>query len=177
MFDSWNAFIERFGMIAALSLFIAASITDLLDGRIARRKGIVTNAGILMDPIADKLLVISILIALTQLGRLNAIIVIIILTREFLVTGVRMLAASHGKVTAADKSGKLKTVFQMTAIILLLLQLSISRLFLIMDTVSMIAAITTILHITADAFVILALAATVLSGIRYIRSGMAFLRD
>jgi CDP-diacylglycerol--glycerol-3-phosphate 3-phosphatidyltransferase len=117
-----------YGMIVALILFIAASITDFLDGRIARRMDIVTNAGKLMDPIADKLLVISVLIALTQIGRLNAVIVIVILAREFLITGVRMLAASRGQVVAADKSGKLKTVFQMTAIILMLLQLSVSRL-------------------------------------------------
>jgi CDP-diacylglycerol--glycerol-3-phosphate 3-phosphatidyltransferase len=124
LFSRWNAFILHYGMMAALFLFIIASITDFLDGRIARNMGIVTNTGKLMDPIADKLLVISVLVALTQLGRLSAIIVIIILAREFLITGVRMLAASRGQVVAADRSGKIKTVFQMTAIILLLLQIS-----------------------------------------------------
>lgn len=177
LFDWWNAFIAHYGMIFALFLFIAASVTDFLDGRIARRQGIVTNAGKLMDPIADKLLVISVLVALTQLGRLNAIIVIIILAREFLITGVRMLAVTHGQVVAADKSGKIKTVFQMTAIILLLIQLSVSRLLSATASISMIVTIETILHVAADAFVILALAATVLSGIRFLRSGRTFLRD
>jgi CDP-diacylglycerol--glycerol-3-phosphate 3-phosphatidyltransferase len=177
LFSRWNAFILHYGMMAALFLFIIASITDFLDGRIARNMGIVTNTGKLMDPIADKLLVISVLVALTQLGRLSAIIVIIILAREFLITGVRMLAASRGQVVAADRSGKIKTVFQMTAIILLLLQISFARLYAFQYTAPWMAAIESVLHVAADVFVVLALAATVLSGIRYIRSGMAFLRD
>ena len=176
-FVSWNGFVDRYGMLIALFLFVMASITDFLDGQIARRMGIVTNIGKLMDPIADKLLVVSVLMALTQLGRISAVIVIIILAREFLITGLRLVAVERGKVIAADITGKLKTVSQMAAVILLLLQLSLLHLLPQLDFAPWAKSLETVLHYSADAVVALALAATVYSGIHYIRSGMIFLRD
>lgn len=99
--------------LLALILFLAASFTDLLDGRIARSRGLVTDFGKLMDPLADKLLVMSAMVSYVYLGWVHAVVVILILAREFLVTAIRQIAASKGTVLAADKWGKLKTVSQM----------------------------------------------------------------
>jgi len=101
----------------ALGIFVVASITDTLDGQIARRRGLVTNFGKFMDPLADKMLTTAAFLALMTLGRASVWAVMIILTREFMVSGVRLVAASEGKVIAASKWGKMKTVFQMVAII------------------------------------------------------------
>ena len=106
--------------ILADVLFIAASLTDLLDGKIARKYNLVTNFGKFMDPLADKLLVCSALICLIELGQLPAWVVIIIISREFIISGFRLVAADNGIVIAASYWGKFKTVFQMTAVILLI---------------------------------------------------------
>jgi len=97
----------------ALAVFGAASVTDLLDGQLARKYGIVTDFGVLMDPLADKLLVMAALLCFLHSGLVHTAIGIILLAREFLVTSIRLVAAGKGKVIAADKWGKLKTVFQM----------------------------------------------------------------
>ena len=103
-------------------IFIAASVTDMLDGYIARKYGLVTNFGKIMDPLADKLLVISALVCLVELGDVSGWMVIVVLAREFTVTGLRIAAAAEGVVIAADISGKIKTVLQMVAIPALLLK-------------------------------------------------------
>lgn len=105
--------------IAAL-LFIAASLTDFFDGHLARKHHLITNFGKIMDPLADKILVTAALIMLTEGGRISAVITLIIIAREFFISGLRMIAASEGTVIAAGKTGKLKTATQMTAIILFL---------------------------------------------------------
>ena len=104
----------------ALVIFSAASITDHLDGRIARSRGLITNFGKLMDPLADKILVVSALICMVALGLTNAWFVIIIVAREFLVTAIRQLAVESGVVIPANNWGKAKTVSQMVAIITVL---------------------------------------------------------
>ena len=106
--------------IIANVIFITASLTDLLDGKIARKYGLVTNFGKFMDPLADKLLVCSALICLIQLGQLPAWVVIVIISREFIISGFRRVAADNGMVIAARYWGKFKTVFQMTAVVLLI---------------------------------------------------------
>ncbi len=111
----------------AVLVFIIASLTDLFDGRLARKHGIVTNFGKLVDPIADKLLVCSALILLTAKpdeagGWVNEILVIIMVGREFVISGLRLLAAAGGKVLAADMFGKAKTVVQIVAIVVVMLQ-------------------------------------------------------
>ncbi|MDR1952876.1 MAG: CDP-diacylglycerol--glycerol-3-phosphate 3-phosphatidyltransferase [Clostridiales Family XIII bacterium] len=106
----------------AAGIFILAAATDALDGHIARKKNLITNFGKLMDPLADKLLVVSALVCLTALGEIAAWMVIVILAREFTITGLRSVAASEGIVVAAGMSGKLKTVFQMVAIAAILLR-------------------------------------------------------
>lgn len=112
------------GDIIAALIFVAASITDFLDGKIARKYNLVTNFGKFMDPLADKLLVCSALIALVDLNRIPAWIVIIIIAREFIISGFRLIAADNGVVIAASYWGKFKTAFQMIMIVLLLLNLN-----------------------------------------------------
>ena len=104
----------------AVAIFIIASLTDLLDGKIARKYNLVTNFGKFMDPLADKLLVCSALICLIQLGQLPAWVVIIIISREFIISGFRLVAADNGIVIAASYWGKFKTTFQMIAVILMI---------------------------------------------------------
>ena len=114
-------YFEGYGNYIALVIFIVASLTDFLDGKIARKYNLVTNFGKFMDPLADKLLVTSAFVCLVGVQFVPAWIVILILAREFAVTGLRTLAAADGVVIAASKWGKLKTVTQMIAIIALLL--------------------------------------------------------
>ena len=140
---------HTFRMIA-LALFIIASLTDLLDGKIARKYNLVTNFGKFMDPLADKLLVCSALICLIELNALPAWMVIIIISREFIISGFRLIAAENGVVIAANYWGKFKTASQMVMIILLLADLGG-----IFDTL-------------AQIFIWISLALTVISLITYI---------
>ena len=107
----------------SLAIFIVASLTDLLDGHIARKHNLVTNFGKFMDPLADKLLVCSALIALVDLNKIAAWIVIIIIAREFIISGFRLVASDNGVVIAASYWGKFKTTFQMLMIIYLVVDL------------------------------------------------------
>lgn len=108
---------------AALAVFTVAALTDLWDGRLARRTGQISDFGILMDPIADKVLVLSAFVAFVQLQVVPAWMVVLIATREFLVTGLRLFALGKGQVLPAEAAGKHKTVSQMVAISLTLLYL------------------------------------------------------
>lgn len=105
----------------AAAIFIVASLTDLLDGKIARKYNLVTNFGKFMDPLADKLLVCSAMICLIQTGQLAAWIVVIIIAREFIISGFRLIASNNGVVIAASYWGKFKTTFQMLMVIVLIL--------------------------------------------------------
>ena len=105
----------------ALILFCVASLTDMLDGKIARKYNLVTNFGKFMDPLADKLLVCSAMICMIEMGKLPAWIVIVIIAREFIISGFRLVASDNGIVIAASYWGKFKTVSQMIMIILLML--------------------------------------------------------
>ncbi len=104
---------------AALAVFIIASLTDLLDGKIARKYNLITNFGKFMDPLADKMLVCSALICLVELNRIYSWMVIIIVVRDFVISGFRLVAAEGGKVIAANGWGKWKTASQMVMICLL----------------------------------------------------------
>ena len=103
----------------ALIVFAVASLTDMLDGRIARARGLVTNFGKFMDPIADKLLTHTAFIMLCAMGRLNVVACIIFIAREFVVSGLRLVAVEQGHVIAAGMSGKVKTVLQMALVMVL----------------------------------------------------------
>jgi CDP-diacylglycerol---glycerol-3-phosphate 3-phosphatidyltransferase len=111
--------------ILGVTIFLIASLTDFLDGYLARRSGQITKFGIILDPIADKILVISALILLVDMVRISAWIAIVIIVREFMVTAIRVVALSKDLVIPAEAGGKWKTAAQMTSIVLLLLPFSI----------------------------------------------------
>ncbi|MDQ0482926.1 CDP-diacylglycerol--glycerol-3-phosphate 3-phosphatidyltransferase [Guptibacillus hwajinpoensis] len=108
--------------LIATAIFIFASVTDWIDGYIARKHNLVTNLGKFLDPLADKLLVTSAFVSLVELGSAPAWLVVLILSREFAVTGLRLVASSEGEVLAASNLGKLKTWIQIVAIIALLIE-------------------------------------------------------
>ena len=107
----------------AVAVFIIASLTDLLDGKIARKYNLITDFGKFMDTLADKLLVCAAMICLVEMGRLPAWMVIVIISREFIISGFRLVASDNGVVIAASYWGKFKTTFQMLMIIVLILNL------------------------------------------------------
>lgn len=107
--------------LAAAIVFVIAAVTDLLDGYVARKTGQITKLGRLLDPIADKLLVLSALILLVQVDRVTALVAILIIAREVAVTGLRAIAASEGMIMSAEVTGKYKMALQVVAIVLLLL--------------------------------------------------------
>ena len=108
--------------LAAAVVFLIAALTDFLDGYVARRCGQITKLGRLLDPIADKLLVLSALIVLVQVDRVSALIAILIIARELAVTGIRAIAASEGIIISAETTGKYKMALQVIAIVLLILE-------------------------------------------------------
>lgn len=112
------------GKWIAVGIFGIASLTDLLDGKIARKYNLVTDFGKFMDPLADKLLVCSAMIAMIELGRMPAWVVIVIIAREFIISGFRLVASDNGVVIAASYWGKIKTTIQMIMIIVLIVNLS-----------------------------------------------------
>jgi CDP-diacylglycerol--glycerol-3-phosphate 3-phosphatidyltransferase len=147
--------------VAAI-VFIIAAATDGLDGYIARSRNQITTLGKFMDPLADKLLIAAALVALVDFQLIAAWIVILILCREFIITGLRAIAADNGVVIAASKMGKFKTVSQIIAVVLLLLQ-----------NTSWFGC--TFNGVLAQIFVYIALFFTVYSGVEYIINGRSFL--
>ena len=151
------------GSFITLIIFLIASFTDFLDGYLARRNNLVTTFGKFLDPIADKLLVLSALIMLVEQGIIPGWIPIIIAAREFIVSGIRMLAAGDGKVIAASWYGKVKTVSQMIAISLAFLS---TNTFMQFTSVEMSAG-ELILNILMSLAMIVAVLTTILSGVDY----------
>lgn len=146
--------------LLALILFAAASITDALDGNIARKRGLVTTFGKFLDPLADKVLVLSALICFIALDVASPVVVIIVVAREFLVTSLRLVAAADGTVIAASIYGKVKTVVQMVSIVVILLMFAIGELFPVELEDATLLAGNILMWITA--------AVTVVSGIDYL---------
>ena len=118
-----SPYFPAYGNYIAVAIFIVASLTEMLDGKIARKYNLVTNFGKFMDPLADKLLVCSAMICLIELDRLAAWIVIVIIAREFIISGFRLVASDNGVVIAASYWGKFKTTFQMLMVIVLILDI------------------------------------------------------
>ena len=118
-----SPYFPAYGNYIAVAIFIVASLTDMLDGKIARKYNLVTNFGKFMDPLADKLLVCSAMICLIETGQLAAWIVIVIIAREFIISGFRLVASDNGVVIAASYWGKFKTTFQMLMVIVLILDI------------------------------------------------------
>lgn len=125
----------------ALIIFAVAAITDALDGKIARKYNLVTNFGKFLDPLADKVLVLSAMIGFIELGLSSSVVVIIVIAREFLVTSLRLVAASDGTVIAASIYGKIKTVVQMFSVVAILLLKTIDEITPIPMNISMMSNI------------------------------------
>lgn len=151
--------------------FGAASLTDMFDGRIARKRNLITDFGKLMDPVADKMLVMSTLICFVQSGICGAWVVVVILFREFLVTSMRMIAADKGKVIAANIWGKIKTVTQMIAIIGIFCSKAAGEFAFIPSFVGEWLLIVSFVVLYA------AVAATIFSGARYMYDAREFFRE
>lgn len=135
--------------IIALIIFIVASLTDLIDGKIARKYNLVTNFGKFMDPLADKLLVSAALIALVEMGRIPSWVVIVIVSREFIISGFRLIASDNHVVIAASYWGKFKTTFQMIMVCLMIVNLGalVSWVQLLTDIVMWIALALTVISL------------------------------
>lgn len=131
----------------ALLIFVVASLTDLADGKIARKYNLVTNFGKFMDPLADKLLVCSALICLTGIDRLPAWITILIVAREFVISGLRLIASDNGVVIAASMWGKYKTTFQMIMVIMMIVDFKFWIMPILGQIVMWIAVILTIVSL------------------------------
>lgn len=162
----WNPWLSLEGALwIGLMIFAVASYTDYLDGHLARKHNLVTNLGKFMDPLADKMLVTAAMIAIVDLGplpmgTLPAWIVVLILLREFAISGIRLIAATNNTVIAANSLGKLKTVTQMAMIILYLIPLEIG-----------------FLQIVTVVVTYLALILTIVSGIQYVWQNKDVLQD
>lgn len=157
-------------------IFIVASITDKLDGSIARKHNLVTNFGKFLDPIADKILVISALVMLVEFNKIPAWIPIIVIAREFLVSGYRLIAVqANGNVIAANIWGKLKTVTQMIAIILVF-----ADKYNFFDFVSKVEAMGLgylVINILSSVLMAISVVATIFSGWSYLKGGKDLLKD
>ncbi|HHU03643.1 MAG TPA: CDP-diacylglycerol--glycerol-3-phosphate 3-phosphatidyltransferase [Fastidiosipila sp.] len=159
------------GRVIATFIFIIASLTDLLDGLLARRMQLVSNFGKFLDPIADKLLVIAGFAAFVELGRISSFVLIIIVAREFLVTGIRLLAVERGVVIAASWFGKIKAVVQMLTLIFLLIEP-----FIIGASYST-TTFSAGYEIFVNIMIVLTLVLTILSGLDYWYKNRILLRD
>ncbi|MGN0482971.1 MAG: CDP-diacylglycerol--glycerol-3-phosphate 3-phosphatidyltransferase [Lachnospiraceae bacterium] len=140
-------YFNGYGNYIAAAIFIIASLTDMADGKIARKYNLVTNFGKFMDPLADKLLVCSALICLVEMKLLPAWMVIIIISREFIISGFRLVASDNGVVIAASYWGKFKTTFQMVMVILLILNIQNSVIQVITTIVTYVALILTVISL------------------------------
>lgn len=156
-----------YGSVIATLIFIIASLTDQLDGYIARSRNQITNFGKFMDPLADKLLVTAALISLVELHLIPAWAAVVIIAREFAVSGLRTLAASEGTVIAASWWGKIKTVTQIAAILLLLLKVNISSSEYLTDLVINNNILNGFFNYVPNTILIIAVIITIISGIDY----------
>ena len=155
-------------------IFIIASITDTLDGKIARKKGLVTTFGKFLDPIADKILVLAAFIILVELGKIPGWIPIIVLFREFVVSGYRLVVVGKdGKVIAASIWGKIKTVTQMIAIVLAFLDIGIFFEF----TKGTLSGMHLVINALTSIMLVISVIATIFSGIDYVKDGKDLLKD
>ena len=157
-----SPFFDGYGNYIALAIFIIASLTDMADGKIARKYNLVTNFGKFMDPLADKLLVCSAMICLVDLKLIPVWVVLIIIAREFIISGFRLVASDNGIVIAASHWGKLKTTFQMLMVIVIIFNINLQLGWL---------------NILGTLLIYVALVLTVVSLIDYIAKNKDVLKD
>jgi len=166
VFMAFMLYGEVWSQVAALIIFVIASATDGIDGYIARHYNQITNFGKFMDPLADKMLTTAAFLVLLEFGRISSVAVMIVLAREFMVSGVRMIAGAEGKVIAASMLGKIKTVSQMMAIVAAIILMN-NNLFPEQETAMLLT----------DILVWISTAITVISGIDYIVKNREIFKD
>ena len=159
--------------LLAVGLFIAASVTDYADGYIARKFKLITDFGRLMDPLVDKIMTMSAFVCLVALGSVPAWAVIVILSREFLITGLRLVAVTRGKVLPAERLGKLKTVCQIVTILYFLILVAIVEEFGRLVNTSTVTSLRTV----GFALILLTVGLTLWSGISYFAKNWDLVRD
>ena len=163
--------------LIAFLIFAAASYTDHLDGKIARKYNMITDFGKFADPLADKIMILAALACFIQLGLTNAIVLTVIVAREFMVTAMRLVASSKGKVVAANNWGKAKTISQIAAVLLVLLLQYILELgsmkLISIDT----AGLTGVFGIIGEVALWISAALTIISGIIYIVQNFEFIKN
>ena len=164
-----------FHYIIALVIFAIASVTDMLDGNIARKYNMVTDFGKFADPLADKILVISAFACFIELDIINAVFIILVLFREFTVTSIRLVAVEHGKVVAANMWGKAKTVSQMVAVIVVLLNGFLLE--ILATSQEKAVSMNHIIGIINQSLLWLSAALTVISGVIYIKDNFEFIKN
>ncbi len=173
--EGWNAFIADKGMLIAAFVFIAASLTDFFDGQIARRRNLITDLGKFLDSLADKMLVIAVLIAFVAIGRVSPWLLAIIVLREFMVTGIRLVASKEGVVMAAKMIGKVKTTTQMIAIIYLMFEPTIMK-FTGDDYAASLTAPCAV-SIIGDVLFGICVIMTIVSGLDYLVKNISYLKE
>ena len=173
--EGWNNFVTNNGMIVAAVVFIIASLTDMLDGKIARKYNLITDLGKVLDALADKILVISVMIAFVELRRFSAWLLIIVILREFAISGIRMIAASKNDVIAARMIGKVKTATQMVAISYLMFEPLLLKIFGFGFTGYANLQINAI-TIIGDVLLGISMVMVVVSGVDYIIKGKKYLK-
>ena len=171
----WNAFIADKGLLVAAFVFIAASLTDFFDGQIARRCNLITDLGKFLDSLADKMLVIAVLIAFVATGRISPWLLAIIVLREFMVTGIRLVASKEGVVMAAKMIGKVKTTTQMIAIIYLMFEPTLMK----FTGDDYTASLTTpcAISIIGDILFGMCVIMTIISGLDYLIKNISYLKE
>lgn len=162
--------------LISIIIFAAASFTDMLDGKIARKTGAITDFGKFADPLADKILVMAAFICFVQLGISNAVVAMVILSRELTVTSIRLVASSKGKVIAANYWGKVKTVSQMVSILVVLTSNYILEL-LSIKNISLNFNIESLFSLISDISVYLSVLLTLISGIVYLYQNREIIKD
>lgn len=170
--EGWNNFISSNGMLVAAFIFIIASLTDMADGKIARKYNMITNLGKFLDSLADKMLIIAVLAAFVELGRVSSWFLMIIILRELAVTGIRLLASQQGVVMAAKMIGKIKTTIQMISIIYLMFEPTICKIcgFEYMNGVNAVSII-------GDVLIVASVIMTVISGMDYLLKNLNYFKD
>lgn len=164
--------------IIAIILFGAAAYTDHLDGKIARKNNMITDFGKFADPLADKIMILAALACFVQTGLTNAIIIILIISREFMVTSIRLVASSQGKVVAANNWGKAKTISQIAAVLLVMLMQYVLELnSLNVISLNNAAQLSQCFYIISDVLMWIATVLTLISGIIYIVQNFEFIKN
>lgn len=163
--------------LIALLIFGAASYTDHLDGKIARKYNMITDFGKFADPLADKIMILAALACFVQLGLTNAVVLTVIVAREFMVTAMRLVASSKGKVVAANNWGKAKTISQIAAVLLILLLQYILELGALGAIRLDVGGLTPVFGIIGEAALWISALLTVISGVIYIVQNFEFIRN